>query len=555
VTASHDIAAAPAPGLGGRRVLASVLLMTALAVAHTWPLAAGLTRVSRMDNADAALNAWALAWVADHLLRDPARVFEGNIFHPEPHTVAFSEPLLVPGLLSAPVRAAGAGVVLTFNLSLLTGYVLSALAMQWLAWRWTGRFVASLVAGSLFAFNAFMLVRMGQLQAIHAYGLPVMVAGLDLVLRQPGWRGSAVLAAGVVLAAATSGYTTVFGLVALLLVLLVRPEAWRGQVGAVAVRGLVAAVAAGAVLAPVLWVYAEVRRSHGLVRDLDLVRALSANPAAFAATPGQFHYAAWAHTVYERWGPRESLFPGLVAVALALGYLASTRGWWRDGRVRALAAITVAGVVLAFGPQTPVYALVYQVVPFASSVRAAARFGSLALFGLAGLAAYAVAALEGRHRRAAALVALALVNLEAWRAPVPYVPVPPMSAVYAQLARLPAGVVVEMPFWQVQTDVPRNAPGVLMAAEHGMPLVNGYSGFVPASYRRHADALWFFPFRDSSFAMLRELDVRYVVVHLGDYGSDAARALAILATRPDFRLLADDATTRLYQVLRPGERR
>jgi hypothetical protein len=527
-------------------------------VGHTWPLAADLAGRSRMDNADTALNAWALSWVADHVLADPVRVFEGNIFHPERHTVAFSEPLLVPGLLAVPMRLAGAGPVVTYNVSLMLGYLLSALAMYWLAWRWTGHFTAALVAGSLFAFNAFSLVRMGQLQAIHAYGLPVMLLGFDAVLRGPGVRGAAALAAGVVLAAATSGYTTVFGVVALLAGALVRPGEWLGRrLPAVAARAALAGLGAGLVLAPVLWVYAEVRRTHGVVRDLELVRALSANAASFLATAGQLHYTAWAHQVYRQHAPRESLFPGLVAVALAAGYLVVARGWWRDPRARMLVAILVSGVVLAFGPATPAYTAVYAVVPFASSVRAAARFGLLMLVGLAGLAGFAVAAVARRGappawRRALPVAALVLVNVEACRAPVPYSPAPEVAPVYVRLMRLPPGVVAEMPFWQVQTDVPRNAVAMLMATYHGLPLVNGYSGFVPASYRRHADALWFFPFREASFEMLRELDVRYVVLHLDQYGSDAARAVAVLDARRDVRLLMDERTTRLYEVLRPG---
>lgn len=51
--------------------------------------------------------------------------------------------------------------------------------------------------------------------------------------------------------------------------------------------------------------------------------------------------------------------------------------------------------------------------------------------------------------------------------------------------------------------------------------------------------------------MLAEAGVRYVVVHVDDYVSDAARAQAVLADRPDMRELAVDGSDRLYDVVLP----
>ena len=48
-----------------------LLLVIALAVIHTWPLALAPGVHSRNDNGDAELNAWILAWVEHTLPRDP----------------------------------------------------------------------------------------------------------------------------------------------------------------------------------------------------------------------------------------------------------------------------------------------------------------------------------------------------------------------------------------------------------------------------------------------------------------------------------------------------
>ena len=59
--------------------------------------------LSRNDNGDAQLNEWIMAWVAHQLPRAPARLFNANIFYPAHDTLAFSEPLIVPALMGAPL--------------------------------------------------------------------------------------------------------------------------------------------------------------------------------------------------------------------------------------------------------------------------------------------------------------------------------------------------------------------------------------------------------------------------------------------------------------------
>ena len=530
------------------------VLFAALAVLHTWPLASAPASLSRNDNKDTVLNTWALSWVAHTLVSAPTRVLDGNIFHPERYTLAFSEPVIVPGALSVPVRAAGADPVLTYNISLMLGFVLSAWAMQWLAWRWTDSFGASLVAGSLFAFNAHALVSLGHIQAIHAYGLPLLLVGVDGVIDREGrrlWHG--VLAgAATALLALTSGYLTIFGIVAGLVVIGVRMRDLAAPpYGRLATAVLAAAVVAGLFLAPVLRAYVFVRQTHGFERSLDLVAQMSANGAAYAATPSRVH-EGWARDVYARRSPRDSLFPGVVAAALALAGVVLWRRRPRPHLWIAL-ALAIVGLVLSFGPATPVYAVFHALVPFASAVRAASRFGVLWLTGIAMLAAFGTAALGLRWPRAAAGVAtmaLALVNAEAFRGPVPFVPATSLSPVYDRLAGLPDGVVAEMPFWWNPIDVPRNADYMLGSTRHWKPLLNGYSGFTPASYRRRADTLWYFPFRAASFDVLRDAGVRYVVLHLGEYGSQRREALTLIDESGRFRMLDRAGDVVLYEVVR-----
>ncbi len=111
-----------------RRTALAAALCLLLAVIHTWPLATSPGTLSRNDNADAELNEWILAWVAHQLPRSPAHLFDGNIFYPERDSLAFSEPLIVPALMGAPLQWLGASPVFIFNIVLLLGFALTAWA-------------------------------------------------------------------------------------------------------------------------------------------------------------------------------------------------------------------------------------------------------------------------------------------------------------------------------------------------------------------------------------------------------------------------------------------
>src|SRR5262245_7095419 len=204
----------------------ALLVCVLLAVIHTWPLALHPGRYSRNDNADAELNEWIMAWVAHQLPRDPLHLFEANIFYPAHDALAFSEPLIVPGIMGAPLAWTGASPVLVYNVLLITGFALTAFATFLLVERWTGSWTAGLLAGSAFAFNTHTLTRLPHVQGIHIYGLPLALLAADRLFRDGSRKAAAALVAALVLAAYTSGYLIVFAAVMLGIVALFHVRGW-----------------------------------------------------------------------------------------------------------------------------------------------------------------------------------------------------------------------------------------------------------------------------------------------------------------------------------------
>jgi hypothetical protein len=160
-------------------------------------------------------------------------------------------------------------------------------------------------------------------------------------------------------------------------------------------------------------------------------------------------------------------------------------------------------------------------------LRAAARFGNLFLLAVAVLAAFGLAGLRRRlPARHAGLVVVGLVilaNVESLRAPLYYRRFEGIPAIYSLLAREPGRVVLaEVPFYPSQ-GVFENGKYVLNSTAHWRPLMNGYSGYIPESYRRNAAAFWYFPEAHAIEAM-RRAGATHIMIHPDGFGNEAERA-------------------------------
>ena len=398
---------------------ACLALFVGLAVLHTWPLARDPASLSRNDNADTMLNEWILSWVVHQAVNDPGRLFQANIFHPEADTLAYSEPLIVQAALAAPVRWLGGSPVLAYNLVLIAGFALTGWAMSLVVARWTGSWVAGLMSGFLFGFNAHTLTRLPHIQAQHVYFLPLAMLALDALLREPGMRRAWRLAIWFALQALTSIHLLVFTAVALTVGTIVRPEDWGGRRFFVpAIWLLAAAGLSGVILAPALLPYWRVQQEQGLTRTFTDALMYSASWLDYTTTPSRFHRSTWGGLLPVS---GTGLFPGAIALVLA-GLALATGIAWRDRRARMCLAAAVAGVVLSFGAHLPGYETAQQWVPLLQSIRAPVRFGYLGIFGIAVAAGFGMVSLgrmlPARAYLVAAPVLLVLAALEPMAAPL-----------------------------------------------------------------------------------------------------------------------------------------
>jgi hypothetical protein len=421
---------------------------------------------------------------------------------------------------------------------------------------WTGNRIAALLTGSVFAFNTHTLTRLAHVQALHIYGLPLLLLAVDRLVSSGRTRDGWLIALWITVLGYTSGYLLVFGVVLISVAMTARAPEWLAHIRSVVPGFATACLAAAIAIVPLSLPYQRAASEQGMVRSLAAVDEYSATPAGYLAASSRIHLATWGAPFFK--DPVNSFFPGFLVIALAVVAVLGIRriDMTSRRRVTMLVAITIAGFVLSLGTHTPVYGWLYRLFPPMHGLRVAARFGNLFLLGMAGLGGYGLVhvqrMLASRPGSApyAAIVAGGLfigANIESLRAPIQYQRFAGIPPLYSLLKAEPRVVLAEVPFYPRQATF-ENAEYVLNSTEHWRPLMNGYSGYTPASYVRFADAFWYFP-RDYAIEAMRRAGVTHVMVHPERFGNEADEVIRTLNGRSDFELMGVGTRgLRLYRI-------
>ena len=482
----------PAP----RRVTAGEIAVSAagyvlLLAVMSWPLARDLAHTGPMDRPDGRLNTWIVAYVGETAWSAPSRLFQAPNFHPLPDVLAFSENLLLPAAVVAPLQKLGLPV-LAYNVAFLGSLLLSGLAAQLLVRRASGDRLAAFVAGAYFAAGPHRWTRLSHLHAQVTVFLPLALLALDRFWERRTLRRA--LAVGLMLA--LQGLASIYlGAITAAALAVATVVALCGGLKARELARLAAGfLLAGAVLWPVMRPYLRMRAFEGQEFTLETVSTYAASLPSYAAAGT----AAWGWLSQRLLDPadiRDTLFPGVVVLALGLAGLAAAP---RRYRAVAVAASAVA-IVFSLGPETAFYRFLHEHVVLVRGVRALARFAlvpTLALAVLAGLA------LSGR-RRVVALAALVLIMAESANLPLRLGRYDGPSPASRWLAGKDGAVLV-LPLAENDT------LAMLDSLAHGRPLVNGDSGFIPRPFDR-AMELFASGVDAEGLRFLRAVGVRHVV--------------------------------------------
>lgn len=480
---------------------------------------------------DLDLLMWILAWTAHAVVAEPFALFQANIFHPAPDSLASSEHLI--GLLpvSAPLFWTTGNAVLTYNVTTLVVVWLGAFTTFLLGRAWSGSAVAGFLGGALFALGGDVPLSFLRLHtsALHLYPLVLLLAWY---VAETPTRARIAALVGVAALQALSGVYVAFGLAALAgaaLPSLVLHARRSGHSGVAPVASLlVGALPLALVAGPYLRMQAA-GQLPGETAALDVV-------ALTSRTLPQVFGRLWS----------ELGLAGFTLAGVGLGAARSPAG------VRAcLVSIALTGAVLALGTHATIpgtglpspYEILMWIVPGFSGMRAPGRFlylTSLALSVLAALgAAQAISLASARWHRsgeriaqvAVVVLAVVLVPLRSERWPLPLA-ADPLAGIYVGSHRwlanhADAGPVLDLPVPDSAMDgraMLATGRAMLGSTLHWFPLVNGYSGHPPAGYAETAALARRLPDPAALRKLCGKTHLRWIVVHHGLFGPGSEAA-------------------------------
>jgi hypothetical protein len=472
--------------LSGQGTVALLFALTAfyagLSAAVTYPQIRFLNRAIP-NLVDGYFNIWRLAWIAHQLPRHPLDLFNANIFYPERHTLAFSDALLAPGVVAAPFFWLKGNPVLIYNVVLLAAFALSGLATFALVQQLTHNRTAALVAGAFFVCAPYRFDHYVHLEMQLTMFMPVALWALHRTISNRRWSSALLVGLALAMQVFCSIYYGIFFATILSVI-----------------AGLVVIGQARADMA---------RRTVG-EREESAVLYYSAMPQDYLASrPDNWLYGT---RLNRSNGEERHLFPGavlLLCVAVAL---------WPP--VPPMAAVYLIAAALAFEASLGLHGFLFGwlrewLLPY-QGIRVPARFGMVVAFLLAILAGFGIGKvtrpLGGLARAAVALVAIAAMLIEA-RTPVVLTTLATKPAVVDTWLRdQPRSVIVELPVPPPgQPFQESEGQPLYHSIFHWQPILNGTSGFFPASYLDLLAHMQPFPDADS-VRYLQTRGVRYVVM-------------------------------------------
>ena len=552
-------------GAEARRLVLVSAAYAVLTFLMAYPLSGSPGTTVVVDAPDTHVYIWTIAWDVYAFLHQPLRIFDANIYHPFPLTLAFSENLIGSAFFAAPFIWLTGNMVLGMNMAALVTCVLCGVGGYVLARSLQLRPGAAFLCGLVYAFAPPRFFKLGQLHTTAVQFIPFTMAFLHLYFDR-GHRKYLRLAVGsFTLQALSSGHGAAFTAVAIVLLI-----AWRTLFGQpLAMRQWLRdfGVAGAYLIAPSIWMLLPYRivKEQGGLRWGYTADAL-ADADDFLASPTRLHtylQREWLNTPTLNDTAIAFLFPGILVMIMAAIAIAVWRPRSReDWRMQPTGFYTLLGAATALmlaPPPLGIWRFVYWLPGF-NFIRVPPRFILVTVMCLGVLLAAAFERMtrtaSAATRTAAAAIVAALLLGEYFSYPFPAVPYSievPAADRWLDTQPKPF-VVAEIPVpsrgnWGAHERMQSNA--MLHATAHWQKTIHGYSSMRRPLHDRVYVELTAFPDR-RSIDNLRELGVNYVVVHTDYYRSqDQWREVeSRLPAFPELVLVHTDGPGRVYRLAR-----
>jgi hypothetical protein len=473
----------------------------ALALVWSWPLPPHIGNRFTHDPGDPLLVTYLMWWNA-HALPLTSRWWSAPFYWPLPDALALTEHLAGVSPLSTPIQLLGGTPLLAYNLVLLASIWWAGLAAHILVRRLTQDTGAAACAGVAFALAPYRTSQLGHLQLYACWWLPALFLALHGYYEDGRRRWLLLFGVAWLLQGLTNGYFLFFlpVLICCWLAWFTRTRVEIRRSTMVAATWLLFTIP----IVPFLLKYYRVLTWEGLGRTRGDMLNYSAHFSAFlSGTPLLRYWKTPEPTNTELY-----LFPGVTVVALIVVAIVLRP---RDRKLTFYAAAAILMAWFCAGPVAQPWSIAtlwhpyewLMWMPGLGGLRVPARFFMFATLCLATGAGIALSHILRRVRWRAAVCAFVFTGLwiDGAITGMPLGGPPGGLDIRERGAR-----VLELPFADGRVSV----FAMYRSMSHGMPVVNGYAGYVTS----HADVIdWALNRRDPSILTeLRRGHPLYVIV-------------------------------------------
>ncbi|MEO8287848.1 MAG: glycosyltransferase family 39 protein [Chloroflexota bacterium] len=542
-----------------------------LSVVMTWPLVLRFGRTMPgwpMDNFAFLYKLW---WFRTAVVeRQQWPLFDPNSYAPFGFDLGQGEPTLVntlPGIFIGTLS----NDVAAYNILMLLSFVVSGLGAYLLVRELTGSKQAGLLGAVAFAFCPYRMAQMaGHIQLMGTGWIAFTFYFLERTVKTRSWRDGALLGLSLALTALSAWYYAymvglALGAYALARVWMLRKELpWRNLVKPAIAAGVVFLLLGGVAAIPSIRLWSQ----GGLTHSAKAADEHSASPLDYII-PNQLQ-PVWGEPSMRAHAEENlletNLYLGVVVVAIAIaGWVVGRRARLAPIKAgRAWLGLFVGAIILSLGltlhglsgqlpgPIPLPGQLLFDWLPFYSSMRAYARFGviaALALIVLMGMGwTYIIESKRpwlAKNARWLTLVAICAIMADFWTSPYTYAwgtsqVEASQTAMY--IAMQAPGAVMQMPLAASQS-----GPLLYQGTYYGKPIAYGYDTFEPTGWKAERPALESFP-DPASLDVLQRWGVRYLVVSSNAYGADWPGTSDFLKTLPRLKFVGDFQEHRTWDV-------
>lgn len=520
---------------------------------------------------DTRLNSWILAWVDHAVWETPAALYHPNIHHPERNVLTGSEHLLGVALQLLPFEPFVDEAITRHQLAIaLSSALLAATSFAAVHWACGSIWAAALAAA--FALGMpWRVTELSHLQLISVQFVPLVWVGVTrCLLGDSSTRSLVVLGAAIGLTLLSSFYLAYF--LAFSCAVLAAVVAWKHTLRWRDVLRLALAAAPGCVLFVLSALPYLARRAGGQLRtQYDPSLAISPSQVLAAVAPHWPHGQPETETLLNL--PANYWTPWAVAVLAAIAGLHALRPGQDPNDsspprtfILGLSAIVLFGGLMMLGGSIDIAGttwptparLFYEIVPGFELLRGPTRWGILigtALPLLAGLGADTVDRYLRRRVSARVVLTLASAVTFAWF-PIPTKPAWDNSQTldlrYAAVRDLPPGPLLELPWPSDAGDIEFGSRSMLASTRHWRPLLNGYTGHRPRSYRFLLHIAERLPAKRSLEQLQRLTGLRFILLDRSKIKRARLASWRVVESAGIVRRVHDSIHTRIYEIVPNG---